>query len=130
MFKNTTAFSSFSVNDTAKAKSFYQDILGLEVNTMSMEGTDLLELSIAGSSKIMVYPKPNHEPATFTVLNFPVDDVEKTVDQLISRGVRFEQYNMGDFKTNEKGIIFGNGHGPDIAWFTDPAGNVMAVLSK
>ena len=128
MFKNTKAFSSFSVNDVDTAKAFYQDKLGLDVKVIPMgEDYKLLELHIAGS-KIMVYPKPNHTPATFTVLNFPVDDVEKTVDELTGRGVKFEHYDMGDIKTDEKGIVRGNGMGPDIAWFTDPAGNIISVL--
>jgi predicted enzyme related to lactoylglutathione lyase len=129
MFQNTKAFSSFSVNDVDTAKTFYQDKLGLEVKVIPMgENYSLLELHIAGGAKIMVYPKPNHTPATFTVLNFPVDDVEKTVDELAGRGVKFEHYDMGDMKTDEKGIVRGNGMGPDIAWFTDPAGNIISVL--
>ena len=90
-------------------------------------GTTLLEIDIAGYT-VMIYPKPNHTPATFTILNFPVDDVEKTVDELTGRGVKFEHYDMGDIKTDEKGIVRGNGMGPDIAWFTDPAGNIISVL--
>src|SRR3569832_1262070 len=115
MLNNANAFSSFSVDDIEKAKDFYQGKLGLEVNTVPMEGMNLLEIRIPGNNNIMVYPKPNHQPATFTVLNFPVDNVEQTVDEQTGRGVRFEQYDMGDMKTNEKGIVFGNGHGPDIA---------------
>src|SRR5437588_7553976 len=95
-----------------------------------MDENGLLEIKIAGGEKVMVYPKPNHVPATFTVLNFPVDDLEKTVDELISRGVKFEQYDMGDLKTNEKGIVHGNGKGPDIAWFTDPAANIIGVMQS
>src|ERR1700743_3674330 len=128
MFKNTKAFSSFSVNDVDAAKAFYQDKLGLEVKVIPMgEDYKLLELHIAGS-KIMVYPKPNHTPATFTVLNFPVDDVEKAVDELTGRGVKFEHYDMGDIKTDEKGIVRGNGMGPDIAWFHDPACNMISLI--
>jgi catechol 2,3-dioxygenase-like lactoylglutathione lyase family enzyme len=130
MFDNTKAFSSFSVNDIEKARDFYQNILGLEVNKVPMGEEGLLEIHIAGGAKVMVYPKPNHEPATFTVLNFPVDDLEKTVDELTSRGVKFEHYDMGDFKTNEKGILYGNGHGPDIAWFADPAGNIIGIMEN
>ena len=129
MFKNTKAFSSFSVNDVDTAKAFYQDKLGLEVKVIPMgEDYKLLELHITGGAKIMVYPKPNHTPATFTVLNFPVDDVENAVDDLTGRGVKFEHYDMGDMKTDEKGIVRGSGMGPDIAWFTDPAGNIISVL--
>lgn len=131
MFKDTKTFSSFSVNDLEKAKEFYQNTLGLEVQQISMgEDYALLELHIAGGSKIMVYPKANHTPASFTILNFPVENVEKAVDELTKRGVRFEQYDMGDIKTNEKGIAHGNGMGPDIAWFTDPAGNILSVLEN
>lgn len=130
MIDSTKAFSSFSVNDIEKASEFYQNILGLEVNEIPMGENGLLEIKIAGGAKVMIYPKPNHVPATFTVLNFPVNDLEKTVDELTSRGVKFEQYDMGDFKTNEKGIIHGNGHGPDIAWFNDPAGNIIGVMQS
>lgn len=129
MFKNTKAFSSFSVNDVDTAKTFYQDKLGLEVKVIPMgENYSLLELHIAGGGKIMVYPKPDHTPASFTVLNFPVNDVEKAVDELTSRGVKFEHYDMEDLKTDEKGIVRSDGMGPDIAWFTDPAGNIISVL--
>ena len=123
MFKDIKAFSSFSVNDLEKAKKFYQDTLGLEVT----DNNGLLELRIAGSNPVMIYPKPNHVPATFTVLNFPVDDVEKAVDELTQKGVPFEHYDMEQLKTDEKGISRGNG-GPTIAWFTDPAGNILSVL--
>jgi predicted enzyme related to lactoylglutathione lyase len=128
MFKNTKAFSSFSVNDITKAKNFYQDTLGIDVKTMPMGEEGLLELHINGGNPVMIYPKPNHQPATFTVLNFPVDDVEKTVDELTSKGVKFEHYDMPDLKTDAKGIVRGNGQGPDVAWFTDPAGNILSVL--
>jgi catechol 2,3-dioxygenase-like lactoylglutathione lyase family enzyme len=121
MFKDTKAFSGFSVDDTQKAKAFYRETLGLEVTELF----DLLELHIAGSSNVMIYPKADHEPATFTILNFPVDDVEKAVDELTNRGVRFEQYT-GDIQTDEKGIA--RGEGPGIAWFRDPAGNILSVL--
>jgi predicted enzyme related to lactoylglutathione lyase len=125
MFKNAKAFSGFSVNDIAAAKQFYQDILGLNVS----EDMGLLRLHIAGNNNdIIIYPKPNHVPATFTILNFPVDDIEQAVDELTQRGVKFEHYDMEQLKTNEKGILFGNGKGPDIAWFTDPAGNILSVL--
>jgi predicted enzyme related to lactoylglutathione lyase len=130
MFKSTRAFSSFSVNDIAKAKNFYQDTLGIEVKTVPMGEEGLLELHIAGSNPIMIYPKPDHVPATYTVLNFPVDDLEKTVDELISRGVKFEHYDIPGIETNEKGIVYGNGQGPDIAWFADPAGNIISVLKR
>ena len=125
MFKETKAFSGFSVNDIQKAKQFYQDILGLEVS----ESMGVLTLHIAGGSRIIIYPKSNHVPATFTVLNFPVSNVEKAVDDLTKLGIRFEQYT-GDIQTNEKGILKGNDRDPDIAWFKDPAGNILSVLQE
>ena len=131
MFTDKKAFSSFSVNDIDKAKEFYQNRLGLNVNQIEMGGEyRMLELDVTGGSKVMIYPKPNHTPATFTVLNFPVDSLEKTVDELTAKGVKFEQYDMGDLKTDAKGIVRGNGKGPDIAWFKDPAGNVISVLKN
>jgi predicted enzyme related to lactoylglutathione lyase len=124
MFGQTKAVSSFSVNDLQKAKEFYHEKLGIETS----EGTmGILTLHISGGGKIIIYPKPNHEPATFTVLNFPVPDVEKTVDELIGLGITFEQYES-EIKTNEKGIASGNG--PKIAWFKDPAGNILSVLEE
>lgn len=122
MFKDNRAFSGFSVNDIPKAKEFYSQVLGLEVT----ESHGMLELQIANGSKVLVYPKPNHTPATFTILNFPVNDVEQAVDELGKAGVRFEIYNEPDFKTDEKGIF--RGGGPKIAWFKDPAGNILSVL--
>ena len=126
MFKNTKALSGFSVNDLQKAKAFYHDTLGIEVTE---EGMGILTLHISGGGKVIVYPKPNHEPATFTILNFPVPDIEKAVDELISKGITFEQYGE-PMKTNEKGIVRGDGRGPDIAWFKDPAGNILSVLQE
>jgi catechol 2,3-dioxygenase-like lactoylglutathione lyase family enzyme len=122
MFKDTKAFSGFSVNDVQKAKEFYGQTLGLDVS----EAHGLLELHIAGGTKILMYPKENHTPATFTILNFPVDNIEQAVDELVSRGVHFESYNEGDLVTDEKGIF--RGGGPKIAWFKDPAGNLLSVL--
>jgi predicted enzyme related to lactoylglutathione lyase len=124
-FTPAHAFSGFSVNDTAAAKQFYGGTLGLEVAEGPM-GT--LELSLPGGAKVMMYPKPDHEPATFTVLNFAVEDVEAAVDQLNGRGVQTKIYNDPDLPTDDKGIMRGNG--PDIAWFKDPAGNVLAVLKQ
>ena len=124
MFKHAKAFSSFSVNDIQKAKEFYGKTLGLNVTDNPM---GLIELNISGNN-IMVYPKPNHDPATFTILNFPVDDVEKAVDELTAKGVVFEQYG-GEIKTNEKGISMSPA-GPKIAWFKDPAGNILSVLQE
>lgn len=126
MFKNTHAFGSFSVDDIQKAKEFYGDTLGIEV-TEEMMG--ILALHIAGSTNnIIIYPKPNHTPATFTILNFPVDDIEKRVDELTAKGVVFEQYDFGQMKTDKKGIV--RGMGPTIAWFTDPAGNILSVIES
>jgi predicted enzyme related to lactoylglutathione lyase len=126
MFKNTPAFSGFSVNDIDKAQDFYQNTLGIQTTKNQM---GILQLHIAGNeNKIIIYPKPNHEPASFTILNFPVDDVEKTVDELTAKGVQFEHYDYPGLKTNEKGIM--SGHGPTIAWFKDPAGNILSVISK
>jgi catechol 2,3-dioxygenase-like lactoylglutathione lyase family enzyme len=125
MFKDTKAFSSFSVDDVQKAKKFYGQTLGLEVSE-SYEGR-LLELHIAGGRNILIYPKANHTPATFTILNFPVDNLEQAMDDLTKLGVRFEIYNEGNLKTDEKGISL-SGDGPKVAWFKDPAGNVLSVL--
>ncbi|MPZ89740.1 MAG: VOC family protein [Nitriliruptorales bacterium] len=122
MFTNTKAFSGFSVDDVPKAKAFYSETLGLNVS----EEYGMLQLHIAGGSDILVYPKPDHTPATFTILNFPVDDIDKAVDELTERGVRFERYVDSD--TDEKGIF--RGGGPYIAWFKDPAGNVLSVLQE
>jgi catechol 2,3-dioxygenase-like lactoylglutathione lyase family enzyme len=116
MLTKSKAFSSFSVNDLQKAKAFYQEILGLNVTDNPM---GLIELHLEGENKILVYPKPNHTPATFTVLNFPVKNIAEAVDELIGKGVSFEQYE-GEIQTDEKGISRGNG-GPNIAWFKDPA---------
>lgn len=125
MLKESKAFSSFSVNDISKAKDFYGETLGLEVS----ESNSLLSLHLGGDDTVLIYPKPNHAPATFTVLNFPVSDVPKAVDELTKRGVRFEIYNEPNLKTDEKGICR-NGGGPTIAWFKDPAGNILSVLEK
>ena len=121
MVIGTKAFSSFSVNDLRKAKQFYGETLGLEVS----EKPEGLELHAAGT-EIFIYPKSNHTPATFTILNFPVDDIEQANGELMKRGVRFEHYNEGDLKTDDKGIY--RGPGPSIAWFKDPAGNILSIL--
>ena len=124
MFKNIPAFSGFSVNDIDSARAFYTDVLGLEVKDHPM---NILELHIKGGIPIIVYPKPDHTPATFTVLNFPVEDIDQAVDELTGKGVNFEQYE-GDIATDAKGICRSNGQGPSIAWFKDPAGNILSVL--
>lgn len=125
MFKDTKAFSGYSVNDTAKAKAFYSDILGLDARDGEM---GILELHIKGGIPIILYPKPNHEPATFTVLNFPVPNVEEAVKTLKAKGVAFESYDLENFKTDADNIF--RGGGPLIAWFKDPAGNVLSVLEE
>lgn len=122
MLKASEAFSGFSTNDIGKAKEFYGRTLGLNVS----EQHGLLNLHLGGAN-VLIYPKANHSPATFTVLNFPVDDVDKTVEELGKRGVRFEIYNEPSLKTDAKGISRRNG-GPTIAWFKDPAGNILSVL--
>lgn len=121
IFKNTKAFSSFSVNDLEKAKEFYGETLGLEVS----ESEEGLSLHLKGGNEIFVYPKPNHIPATFTILNFAVDDVDQTVDDLTQLGVHFQIYNEGELKTDDKGVFRGK---PKIAWFKDPAGNFLSIL--
>src|SRR5687768_8927537 len=114
MLGDTHAFSGFSVNDLQKAKKFYGETLGLDVTEVP-EMEDMLELHLGSGATVLIYPKPDHKPATFTILNFPVDDVEEAVDKLSKRGVRFEHYE-GKIKTDEKGISRDNG-GPTIAWF-------------
>jgi predicted enzyme related to lactoylglutathione lyase len=123
MFKNTKAFSGFSVNDLAAAKKFYGQTLGLEVNEISAG----LTLNIAGGNGTLIYPKDDHTPATYTTLNFPVEDIDQAVDELTGKGVLFEHYEK---ITDEKGIARGisKNMGPDIAWFKDPAGNILSVL--
>lgn len=123
MLKASHAFSGFSTDDIGKAKEFYGRTLGLEVS----EEHGLLNLHLGGGADVLIYPKDNHAPATFTVLNFPVNDVDKTVDELTKRGVRFEIYTEPSIKTDAKGISRDNG-GPTIAWFKDPAGNILSVL--
>jgi catechol 2,3-dioxygenase-like lactoylglutathione lyase family enzyme len=122
MLGKSKAFSGFAVPDIEKAKKFYGETLGLEVS----EDHGVLTLHLAGGNNVLIYPKPNHVPATFTVLNFPVDDVDLAVDESKKRGVRFEIYDLPDLKTDEKGIM--RGKGPTIAWFKDPAGNILSVL--
>jgi catechol 2,3-dioxygenase-like lactoylglutathione lyase family enzyme len=122
MFKDSKAYSGFSVDDVQKAKEFYGQTLGLEVS----EEHGMLTLHIAGGTSILVYPKPTHTPATFTILNFPVANVEQAVDELTGRGVRLEVYDYEGLKTDEKGIM--RGQGPEIAWFKDPAGNILSVI--
>ncbi|MBP1052642.1 MULTISPECIES: VOC family protein [Rhodococcus] len=123
MLTDTKAFSGFSVTDIDSAKKFYGETLGLKVTDEDM---GLIRLYLAGGTEILVYPKPNHEAATYTILNFVVDDIDTTVDQLTARGVEFLKYD--GFPQDARGIMRGNG--PDIAWFTDPAGNVLSVIKE
>jgi catechol 2,3-dioxygenase-like lactoylglutathione lyase family enzyme len=122
MFRGTKAFSGFAVDDIPRAKQFYGETLGIEVS----EEHGMLTLHLAGDRPTLVYPKDDHVPATFTILNFPVDDVEAAVDELASRGVELERLDDEEMPQDEKGIM--RGQGPDIAWFRDPAGNVLSVL--
>lgn len=123
MLQHSEAFSGFAVPDIAAAKDFYGSTLGLDVRDGSM---GLLELHLAGGWTVLVYPKPDHAPASYTILNFPVEDVDAAVDELTSRGVEFLRYD--GFGQDERGIA--RGEGPDIAWFTDPAGNILSVLAE
>ena len=122
IFRDAKTFFSYSTNDLKQAKEFYSGTLGLDVR----ESPEGLAIDLAGGGKLFLYPKPNHEPATFTVLNFPVDDVDAAVDALTAKGIRFEQYDLPGLKTDAKGIARGNG--PTIAWFKDPAGNILSVV--
>jgi predicted enzyme related to lactoylglutathione lyase len=120
MFRHSQAFSGFSSNDIAKTEEFYGQTLGLEVT----EANGMLTLHLAGGGTVIIYPKPNHEPATFTVLNFPVNNIEQAVESLAQSGVQFERYEgLGQ---DERGIH--RGEGPTIAWFKDPAGNILSVI--
>ena len=125
MFRETKAFSGFSVDNLAKAKQFYGEILGIDVS--EVEEMPVLNLHISGSNVILIYEKPNHEPATYTVLNFPVPDIEAVVKELKTLGVTFESYDDPDLKTDEDHIF--RGGGPLIAWFKDPAGNILSVIN-
>ena len=124
MLKDSKAFSGFSAADIPKVTKFYSETLGLDVT----ESHGVLTLRLAGGNNVLIYPKPNHVPATFTVLNFTVKDVDLAVDELTKRGVGFEMYDLPNLKTDEKGIMRGNG--PTIAWFKDPAGNILSVIEE
>ena len=123
LFKEAKSFSSFSVNDLKKAKDFYSQTLGLDIR----ETPEGLELQTANNT-VFLYPKPNHTPASFTVLNFDVEDIDEAVDELAGLGVTFEHYNLPDIKTDERGIARGPEGPAAIAWFKDPAGNILSVL--
>ena len=122
MLADSKAFSGFAVDDLDKAREFYGDTLGLKTS----EENGLLTLHLAGDRPVLVYPKPDYKPATFTVLNFPVQDIDGVIDGLVERGVRFERYD--GFDQDERGVF--RGGGPYIAWFTDPAGNILSVLQQ
>ncbi|MGO2747758.1 VOC family protein [Microbacterium sp.] len=124
-FTADRAFSGFSVDDIDAAMQFYGETLGLDVEANPM---GFLDLKLPSGGSVFIYSKPNHEPASFTILNFPVADIDAAVDDLISRGVQTKIYSDEEFASDERGIARGNGHGPDIAWFKDPAGNVLAVM--
>jgi catechol 2,3-dioxygenase-like lactoylglutathione lyase family enzyme len=126
MFGRTRAFSGFSVDDAEKARRFYGETLGLEVTDL---GGGMLRLELAGGGQVLIYPKPDHEPATYTVLNFPVTHLEAAMAELRERGIEFERYDRGDLRTDDAGVAEGGG-GPRIAWFKDPAGNIMSVLEE
>jgi catechol 2,3-dioxygenase-like lactoylglutathione lyase family enzyme len=120
MFKDTKAFSGFAVPDVEQARRFYAETLGIETSVEN----GLLTLHIAGDRPTLVYEKPDFTPATYTILNFPVDDIDAAVDGLAARGVQFERYD--GFNQDDKGVF--RDEGPDIAWFKDPAGNILAVM--
>ena len=122
-FKNTKAFSSFSVKDLDEAKRFYGQTLGLEV----LESDEGLILQTKGGIDVFIYPKPDHTPATFTVLNFIVDDVDSAVNELTKMGVNFQVYDKGELKTDDRGVFQGK---PKIAWFKDPAGNFLSIIEN
>jgi catechol 2,3-dioxygenase-like lactoylglutathione lyase family enzyme len=124
MFKDSPTFTSVSVNDLQKARSFYKEILGLDV----VEQSGGASVSLAGGGRLFIYPKPDHVPATFTILNFMVPDVEDAVAKLTRQGVRFERYDLPGLKTDDKGILRGDQGPRAIAWFKDPAGNILSVV--
>jgi catechol 2,3-dioxygenase-like lactoylglutathione lyase family enzyme len=125
MLANTKAYSGFAVDDVQKAREFYGETLGLKTSVLDEEN-GLMSLDLAGDRTTLVYQKPDLAPANYTMLNFAVDDIDKAVDELAERGVRFERYD--GFDQDEKGISRGNG--PNIAWFKDPAGNILSVLQE
>lgn len=128
MFENSDAFSGMSSNDIDASRAFYEGVLGLVVENQGMGG--LISVQLPKGGAVLIYPKDDHQPATFTILNFPVEDIDAVVDELASKGVNMLQYDgMGQ---DEKGVLRGKavGRGPDIAWFTDPAGNILSVLSS
>jgi catechol 2,3-dioxygenase-like lactoylglutathione lyase family enzyme len=126
MFRDSHMFSTFSVDDLDAARRFYGGTLGLDINDVGEMG--IIELRAADGSRVVVYPKPDHRPATFTVLNFPVGDIEAEVDALIASGVSMGRYDSPEATADERGIAGGGDNGPRIAWFKDPAGNIVSVI--
>lgn len=124
MIKHGKAFSSFAVNDVRKAKDFYARVLGIDTN----ESDGMLTLELGDGSNVLVYPKEDHEPASFTILNLPVDDVDRAIDDLTTQGVHFEIYHGNGVETDDRGVHLGEG--PRIAWFKDPAGNILSVIEE
>ena len=127
MFESTKAYSGFAVDDLARAREFYAETLGVKTEVISEEA-GLMTLKLVGGGETFVYVKPDFAPATYTILNFEVEDIDAAVDQLAERGVSFERYE--GFEQDEKGISRANQDGPSIAWFTDPAGNILSVLEQ
>lgn len=125
MLGRTRAFSGFSVDDTEAARRFYGETLGLDVTDL---GGGMLRLELAGGGQVLIYPKPDHEPATYTILNFPVVDLAAAMAELRGRGVEFERYDVPGLRTDDSGMA--EGEGPRIAWFKDPAGNILSVLEE
>jgi len=125
MFANSEAFSGFAVKDLEAAKTFYGETLGLEVSVID-DGSGLIALHVKDARDVLVYAKSDHTPANFTILNFPVDDIDKAVDELIAHGVQLERYD--GFEQDEKGVS--RGEGPQIGWFTDPSGNILSVMQQ
>lgn len=126
MFQANGGYGGFSVKDLDSAKDFYSHVLGLTINEDEMG----LMVNLPQGGKVFVYPKEDHEPATFTVMNLLVEDIDRAVDVLVEKGVVFEQYDFSDFKTDEKGVVRGmnSGDGPNIAWFKDPSGNIFSLI--
>ncbi|MBA3758033.1 hypothetical protein H0X10_00145 [Candidatus Saccharibacteria bacterium] len=132
MLKDSKAFSGFTTNNIAKTKEFYSQVLGLDISE-EPEPMNMLTLSLATGGSVLIYPKDGHIPATYTVLNFPVENIDEAIDELTSRGVAFEKYDLGNgATTDEKGVLRGlsMNMGPDIAWFKDPAGNILSILQN
>jgi catechol 2,3-dioxygenase-like lactoylglutathione lyase family enzyme len=129
MLSSSKAFGGFAVKDLDEARQFYGETLRLKASILDEEN-GLMELGLAGDRPTLVYRSPDTVPASFTILNFPVEDIDEAVDELASRGVQFERYE--DFEQDDKGVMRGiaSGRGPDIAWFKDPSGNVLSVLQE